>query len=107
VKALRNLNKPEDSLKLADNILSEVMQVFDDNEIEYQELREKIAIYFKNRAAPSADEEDESQNEENGFTSSGLPRRSVASIRVRDTTRKIKKAAHLLAGQQAATYLSE
>jgi hypothetical protein len=62
-------------------------------------LREKIAIYFKNRAAPSADEEDESQNEENGYTSSGLPRRSGASIRVRDTTKRIKKAAHLLAGQ--------
>lgn len=92
------MHKPEDSLHLADNILTDVLQVFDDNELEYQVLREKIAIYFKNRSAPSADEEDESQNEETGYTSSGVPKRSAAQIRVRDTTKRIKRSTHLLAG---------
>jgi hypothetical protein len=67
---LKTLNRPDDSLRLADNILSEVLQVLDENEIEQADLREKISIYFKNRAAPSVEDDDESYNEEGGYTSS-------------------------------------
>jgi hypothetical protein len=70
------------------------------------ELREKISIYFKNRAPPSVTGEDEESNEEGNY-SSGQPKRSAAQVRVRDTTRQKKKAIHQLAGQQAATYLSD
>lgn len=67
---MKTLNRPDDSLRLADNILSEVLQVLDENEIEQADLREKISIYFKNRAAPSVEDDDESYNEEGGYTSS-------------------------------------
>lgn len=80
MKAGKNLNRLDDSLKLADNILTEVLSVFDEQKIDQADLREKIQIYFKNRSATlgQTDDESESQNEVEGALNSGYPKRNSA-----------------------------
>lgn len=75
--------------------------MLDENELEEADLREKINIYFKNRtAAPSEQTKtdiDEDSNDEANYNNEKA-RRSAAQIRVRDTTKRLRKASSYLAG---------